>query len=286
MTVCVTLAGWVLPNGTTPNAHRASGALAILFGDGRRLLANEFMSKADAYFHRGRYPSFFEQAAQQEQENHLVESVGTSDGGQNEGTAEHEADEDGHGHEGEHEDLHMPSGPDDWIARLAARLKPNVHVHLQGGNEREMLPWVKLAVELNPHDVDAYTVGGYWLWKLGKTNEAQQFLREGQRNNPNSYRIYFELARHAEEESQLEHARRLYQLALQIWQKVNQGQENVDAIFYGRILGRLAQVEELQGNTARAIQYLKLLLTVTPNPEPVRKHIQRLESSLQAGEKE
>jgi hypothetical protein len=39
--------------------------LAIVMGDGRRMFANHFYSKADAYFHSGFYPSIFDQARQQ-----------------------------------------------------------------------------------------------------------------------------------------------------------------------------------------------------------------------------
>ena len=39
--------------------------LAIVMGDGRRMFANHFYTKADVYFHSGFYPSIFDQARQQ-----------------------------------------------------------------------------------------------------------------------------------------------------------------------------------------------------------------------------
>ena len=52
-------------------------ALAVLLGDGRRLFANHFLAKADAYFHRGRYPSIFE-VAEEERQNYLQQSLADS----------------------------------------------------------------------------------------------------------------------------------------------------------------------------------------------------------------
>ncbi|MGA1238246.1 MAG: hypothetical protein ACO34E_15445, partial [Limisphaerales bacterium] len=51
-------------------ADREAGFLSMLLGDGRRLFANHFFAKADAYFHRGRYPTIFDQ--RQEEELHMV----------------------------------------------------------------------------------------------------------------------------------------------------------------------------------------------------------------------
>ncbi len=62
LTCCLTLTGWVLREDALRSRGSARGALAVLFGDGRRLFANHFLAKADAYFHRGRYPSIFEMA--------------------------------------------------------------------------------------------------------------------------------------------------------------------------------------------------------------------------------
>jgi len=42
--------------------------------------------------------------------------------------------------------------------------------------------------------VDTYTVAAFWLRsKLGKVSEAEQFLREGLRANPDSDQILFAL---------------------------------------------------------------------------------------------
>ncbi len=261
----LTLTGFVLREEALKGRDNAKSAMAVLFGDGRRLFANHFLSKADAYFHRGRYPSIFEAADRES--NHLVESLAEPPAGGGDGHDDHDTDED-------HAHANPAQGPDDWIARLARRFQPEGHVHLTGDEEKEMLPWIKLAVEMDPHNVTAYTVGGYWLREMGRTNEAKAFLRDGQRNNPNSSEIYFELGRLEEMEGQdPEKVLRLYELALESWRNTNANSPDPDTLELGRIVGRMGHVEENRGRLDAALRYYTLLEAVSPNPDSVRELI-------------
>lgn len=68
------------------------------------------------------------------------------------------------------------------------------HVHLHGEEEKELLPWFYYAVRLDPNNVDAYVIGGYWIGsRMNKPDEAIKFLKEGLANNPDSWRIYAQL---------------------------------------------------------------------------------------------
>jgi tetratricopeptide (TPR) repeat protein len=313
ITLSLMLTGFVLREDALRGQEDSRSALAVLLGDGRRLFANHFLAKADAYFHRGRYPSVFEMA-ERERGNHLVDSL-TDDHASSEHVHGHDGDHDHeighvHGHDGDHDHeighVHGHDGdhnhevgheaeescehaqpakrPTDWIARLARGISPDVHEHLEGGKEREMLPWVQLAVEMDPHNVDAYVVGGYWLVRMGKMEEAQAFLREGQRNNPDSHEIYFELGRFREQdESQWPTATRLYVLALDKWKQAAEGVEHPDLLALGQILGPLGRIEEKQGELEAALHYYGFLKTVSPRPEAVQRLIDSVQARL--GEK-
>jgi tetratricopeptide (TPR) repeat protein len=68
------------------------------------------------------------------------------------------------------------------------------HIHLQGEEEKELLPWFYYAVRLNPENIDAYVIGGYWIGvRLDRPDEAIRFLEEGLMHNPNSWQIYTQL---------------------------------------------------------------------------------------------
>ncbi len=291
LTCCLTLTGWVLREDALRSRGSARGALAVLFGDGRRLFANHFLAKADAYFHRGRYPSIFEMA-ERERGNALVDSLG----GETQGAHVHGPEcnhpaEEGHVHgpECEHEEegescqhAEATSGPDDWIARLAARFEPDRHVHLEGGREKEMLPWVRLAVEMDPHNVDAYTVGGYWLRQLGKAKEAEAFLREGQRQNPDSHQIDFELGRVYEFDLPNPRlAARLYELAADKWVRANEGVKEPNLVEFAEILGRLGKVQEKRGELDAALRAYTLLQKVSKNPEGVQRLIEAVRAQME-----
>src|SRR5262245_28480015 len=73
--------------------ERSTDVLALMLGDGRKMFANQIFAKADAYFHRGNYPSIFDLNARKE-EGHMM------------GESEHD-DHNEHS-EGEHHDEEAP----------------------------------------------------------------------------------------------------------------------------------------------------------------------------------
>src|SRR6266436_6452811 len=111
--------------------HDSGNVLKVLLGDGRRLFANHFFVKADIYFHSGYYPSIFDQGAAREDTGHLA---GREDHGED--AHEHEAD--------------FLGPPRDWVERFGRHFLITKHTHLEGGKEREILPWLKLSAELDP----------------------------------------------------------------------------------------------------------------------------------------
>lgn len=266
---CFSLATWLQP---TQAAHdermgRSEGFLALLFGDGRKFFSEQVFEKADAYFHRGNYPSIFDREVRKE-ENHMTE-----------------ASHDEHDHEhGDHHDDEVLEGPPpahDWIETLNQKFHASAHAHLESGTEREMLPWLKLSAELDPHNVEAYTVTAYWLReRLKKVDDAEQFLREGLRQNPNDPDILNELARlNFENRRDFARARNLWVMALRSWNQMEQPKKEPDFLLHLRILAGLVQSEIALGETDRAIDYLKLLKEVSPNPDEIQKRIDELKAN-------
>lgn len=174
--------------------------------------------------------------------------------------------------------------PRDWVERFGRNFMITDHTHLEGGNEREILPWLKLSAELDPQRIDTYTVAAFWLRNhLGKIAEAESFLREGLRNNPNSYELLFELgALYNENHKDQSRARHLWELALRRWQEQEPKQKNPDLIGLERILIQLARLEEKTGHLAEAIQYLEMASQHSPNADVLRQQIAELKLKLTA----
>ena len=262
---CFTLATTLQPHvGTWSRRGQSDSMLKILMGDGRRLFANHFFTKADVYFHSGYYPSIFDRAAAPKDTRHMTSQEG-----------EPEAEE----HE-KHMDFLGP--PRDWIERFGRHFIVTTHTHLEDGKEREILPWLRLSAELDPQRVDTYTVAAFWLRiRLGKVKEAEQFLREGLRANPNSYEILFELGRlYHENYHDPVRSRNVWELALRRWREQEPGKKKPDNYSLDKITVNLARLEEEQGNPERAIDYLQQAKAVSPATEELQKQIDEIKHKL------
>lgn len=242
------------------------GLLKVILGDSRQMFARHFFIKADVYFHSGYYPSIFDQAQAPKDTQHLTAK---------EGTPEAEAHE---------RRMNFLGPPHDWIERFGRQFMITEHTHLEGGNEREILPWLRISADLDPHRVDTYAVAAYWLrTSLGKVNEAERFLREGLRNNPGSYELWFELGvlyhENLHEEAR---ARNAWELALRYWSQQEPAKTDPDRIGRDKIVINLARLEEREGDLNRALAYLKMAVQSSPNPAVVREQIVELEQKIAA----
>ena len=243
---------------------QSDDVLNIVLGDWRRMFADQFFVQADVSFHSGYYPSIFDQARAATQDTrHLTAKEG-------EPAAE------------EHEKRMQFLGPPrDWIERFGRHFLITEHTHLQGKNEREILPWLKMAAELDPQKIETYTVAAYWLRSLGKINDAEQFLRDGLLNNPGNYELLFDLGIvYYKDKHDATHARKLWEFALSQWAKADAAGQKPDLLKLDDIAVNLSHLEASEGNTARAIELLELAKKASPNPEALQQRIEELKRKL------
>jgi tetratricopeptide (TPR) repeat protein len=274
MVLCFSLATWLQPRWhNIGNRAQTDDMLTIMFGDGRRMFANHFFTKADVYFHSGYYPSFFQQAYRQQaaDNKHLMEA--------------HDEDHDHHDEEAHEKAMDFLGQPKDWIDRFGRHFYSSRHSHLdKPGEAREILPWLRISAELDPQRIDTYTVAAYWLREhLGKVDEAEQFLREGLRANPSSYEILFELGRlYSENRHNPALARNLWELAMRRWYEQDDADKEPDIDLFEQIVANLAHLEEEQGNLRDAIAYKEIEVEVSPVPEVIQQQIGELKQKLNA----
>ncbi len=269
LTLAFGLAAWLGPRleAQFPQRTNLDDPLAVLLGDTRVLFANSFFVKADAYFHSGYYPTIFDNNAPFKTP-HIGEDSGTME-------SKNSGDENG-----------FLGQPHDWIERLNRNFFPSEHTHLdeggvdgEGSREvKEIMPWLKISAELDQHRVETYLVTAYWLReRMHKVNEAERFLRDGLRANPNNAALLFELGQlYRADRKDPVRARNLYLAALDSWGRANSGNPKPDKFLLGHILGALAKLEENQGNSPKAIEYFKALKTISPSPDSIQKQIDEL----------
>lgn len=254
---------------------RADGDLfKITLGEGRALLANEFYVKADAYYHSGYYPTIFDNRQNFETPHMAADTGAVVSKNKGEDAAS------------------FRDAPRDWIDSFSRHFYPNRHTHLDEGGAGgelgdsdevgEILPWLKISAELDPHNVQTYVVTAYWLrTKMHKDAEALAFLREGLRNNPNSYEILYELGRLYDESLHDEsHARGVWELALQKWAKLTPDEMKENRLFFEQITTHLGELESQQENLPQAIHWFEAAKTVSLTPHVLQKRIEDLQQKM------
>lgn len=268
LVVCFSLATTIQPRTRSWSDRAKSGnVLKLLFGDGRRMFANHFFVQADVSFHRGYYPSIFDQRTPPKESPMAT------------GHDEHEE----HG-AGEHEkEMSFLGQPRDWIEAFGRHFRVTKHTHLAQGQVREILPWLKLSAELDPERVETYTVTAYWLHGLGKDKEAEEFLREGLHNNPNSYEILFALGKvYQESLHDNDRAQNVWNVALKKWHQQEDGKKEPNLLLLDEISVNLAHLEEESGRYQRALELLEQAKTASPNPDALQERIDELRAKMAA----
>lgn len=245
---------------------KSDNLFGMLLGDGRKLFANQFFTMADVYFHSGYYPSIFDENSETEKD------IVTASHGQKE-TEEEEKGED------------FLGKPKDWLDAFGRNFRVTHHTHLENGNEREILPWLRLAADLDPQQIDTYTVGSFFLWQhLNRPDQAEAFLREGLRNNPDSCEILFELGRlYWVGHNDAARARNVWQLGVRKFLARPPEQEKETHLVYEEIVVNLAEMEAQTGNYQQAINWFHAAQQVSPDPAALQKQIDAIQKKMAAG---
>lgn len=236
-------------------------AEAVL-SDSRSLFASQFFTEADVYYHMGYYPSMFDRREQQGV--HMAGDAGLQKEGEEFGSF---------------------GQPHDWLENFGRNFYPSRHEHAdtsRAGGEREILPWLWLAAELDPHRVETFTVAAFWLRKgLHQPEEAERFLREGLRANPGDPQILFELGRlYLDDKNDLVRARNVQELAWRKWHERLSPAAEPDDFLRQQILGQLALIEQKDSHWAKAIEYLEKLKEHSPAQKALQAEIDELRKKI------
>jgi tetratricopeptide (TPR) repeat protein len=245
--------------------RKVSGILDTILGDSRQLLAKHFFTKADVYFHSGYYPTVFDQALASKPASHSPAAQS--------GEGPCPADFGGQ--------------PRDWIDAFGRHFYPSEHTHLGegrsgAGTEREILPWLRLSLELAPDHIETYTLAAYWLdRRLKKPEQAEQVLRDGLAANPGHPELLFELGRVIySNQKTSERARNLWESSWRRWQQLEANGQKPERITAEKTLASLGELEERAGNLPRAIEWQTQLKAFSPYPDLIQQNIDRLKARL------
>ena len=271
----------------------SDGAFTKMLGDGRRLFSGQSVEMADVYLHSGFYPSIFDdQKPKLEKAIHGKTSEHNDQDHASEDHSVHKHDEHGEcvhedGHDEAHEkEMSFMGEPRDWIDALTRNFRVTQHSHLEAGEQREVLPWLKLAIELDPQAIETYSATAYWLRKdLKRVEDARDILREGIRNNPKSYKLLFEMGTiYKQEDKNVAKARNIWLAALRFWRAQSVEDQSATTDSLDTIAANLARLEVDDGNWKQAIQYFELAKSVSPATDALQKQIDELKEKISAGD--
>lgn len=271
------------------SARTDEGAFTKLLGDGRRMFSGQAVEMADVYLHSGFYPSIFDERGKTAPKAiHASESHETHDADDHE---HHKHDAEGHcvhdddRVEAHEEDMDFMGTPRDWLEGFIRRFRITEHTHLENGDEREIMPWLKLAIELNPQALETYIDTAYWLRvRLGRTEDARKILREGIRNNPRSYELLFEMgALYEQADKDDVKARNIWLAALRLWQNLDDAAKTENRNYGAKIAVNLGQLETRAGDYARALQHYEIAKAYSPSPQAIEARIAEVHRLMATG---
>ena len=165
----------------------------------------------------------------------------------------------------------------DFISAINQHVRITGHRHLSGNEKIEMAPWIFLAAKLNPHNVDAYVTGTYWLSEiLKKTNEALHFLEQGRASNPADWRIYDAFGRiyFILEKDYVKSAQYYKQSFMMM------DDRNCDIFDKKQVLTFLAASFEKSGKYDQAIEYFGILHDLSGPDKVLEDRIEKLKNLL------
>jgi tetratricopeptide (TPR) repeat protein len=174
--------------------------------------------------------------------------------------------------------------PQDWIDAFGRNFKITQHTHLENHNEREILPWLRLAADLDPQKIETYTVGAFFLREhLNRPDQAEAFLREGFRNNPDSVEILLELGRiYHESYHDLDRARNVWQLGINKYMALKPDEMKEAKLTFEGLVVNLARLEDEAGNYEQSINWFHAAQKISPDPAALQKQIDDIQKKLDA----
>jgi tetratricopeptide (TPR) repeat protein len=165
--------------------------------------------------------------------------------------------------------------------RWQAEIIPAHHAHAEGDASAEILPWLKLATEADPHNVDAFLVSSFWAGTgLHRPDLAKEILNEAQRLNPGDYRIALEKGRLSIMTHHFNEAIPLLDSALTLHTHTPAAPEHAADLALDRaeIHTFLGFLHEAKGDRTEAIQNFKAVLTIFPERTMLKERIDLLEA--------
>ena len=163
---------------------------------------------------------------------------------------------------------------EDWVQKILNQVRSRRHYHLHREDEKELLPFMTWAVELDPHNIEAILTTAFYLDRhFNRPIAARDLLLKGRRDNPGSWEITRDLAKfYFERRKDYAASEPIFRQAIVLSKDKTTEHDARAGMMY-----LLAESCRLQGKTDAALDaYRQALLAFdSPGPLPLKESIIR-----------
>jgi tetratricopeptide (TPR) repeat protein len=244
-----------------------SDNLNAIFGSTRKAISSYFYDKADVYFHRGIVKSVVLEDDPDDQMEHAHNDA-----------EDHHEEEDHH----HHADVKIPHTKNpiaNFYAYMQRATVPSGHFHRSGEDAKEILPWIYLAVKIDPANDELYRTIAYWLQQsYGRPDLSIDMYNLAQQNLPYNPAIKLEQGMLLMNDNQQAEAMQKFQAALKF---INmQPKDEQDPYLKVNILLEIASIYEKQGNTAKTLEAYEQIHPLFPERQSTIDKIKQLKNEI------
>ena len=158
-------------------------------------------------------------------------------------------------------------------------INPTEHRHTNAAETLEIMPWLRLATQADPHNIEPFLVACFWLnGECGRPDLALGVIEEALEKNPTRYEIYLEKGRLHLSNEQPDLAMKSFFTALSLLNTVEQTDPEQAKIDQSVILTTQSFLFEAQGNRDRAIEAARFNLSLNPNKPSLITRLEKLEN--------
>lgn len=151
------------------------------------------------------------------------------------------------------------------LTRLSLEIKPEEHVHLEGDDVEEIIPWLFFAARMEASNIEAYAIAAYFLAeRAGRPELAERLLLEAHRRNPGDYRVFLERGRLALRMGNYADAARLFDAGLRTWPGALDPFDDEALADRAAMLTYRGLLIEMEGDIRHAMEYYDKVTKMFP----------------------
>jgi tetratricopeptide (TPR) repeat protein len=166
-----------------------------------------------------------------------------------------------------------------FFQKWKERLNPIEHLHAEATEILEVMPWLRLASQSDPHNIEIFLVAAHWLNGEGQSPDlALGVLEEALEKNPYRYEIYLEKGRLYLSNGNLDAASKAFQTTLTVLRQKPQDDLEQARIDTGLVLLVRSYIYEAQNDQEAALNAVTERLKMDPDHQNLIARMQQLKS--------